>query len=805
MAGEAAALGWIRELHESVARSDDFRRLWRDLTRRVEAGGVDLRRLGDDEQRAAIERTYADAVGDGAARDFERCVGAGVDVALGAAVSAARLGRGAAAAAEAVVETIEREASDGVVALLASLPRESSSGALRRLLGRVLPPNLRAFVWRRELFDRETAIVDFDARQATLSVVALISASDARITSRCGLMLDRRRSGDRGGGEYGADALVATKAALSYVDARLGRGRERRSLSDEALWLALPLLDVALSAPGAASVHALTRALVIGVDAVLSDGLEFALDAQSRNALPAAWVARTSTLLAEADADLFAALDGGVERVVADACHGGLARVLCRDVVLYVWDQCVVASFDSVLPLAAATLLLALRGPLLERLPAGGAADGRRALDELGPGVPLVRFAALFAEHAVPRLGDAGAGRAARAAAEAADDGGAPARGEALARVSPRLLDAALPRAALRLDRRETPQALADGGCFTPEGPLTVDVGGQAVDLVWAEVTPAVDTLADVVDRLLERNAKAFGALDGTALRRAAAIGVARLLPGLAALYDELPKAIEKPLRDALRAATRLRVNVADEGGATAAALGERRCLELLVSPEFDDAAYLSPGAPLLAAATVLALRAARDARWPRSRDDVPAVVAAAADALRKRRDTERSDADAAKTAADDEEASLRLAAAGREKTLAAELSARRADEARLARRRAADAATEHAAAAAAAAAACVAGLESDLEAARGAAAAAAKQLALIDAAVSAAQRKVFGETFDAAALAALNAKGKANLKKKHAKWVKELRAAYTRQPELRDAVGAEDRLAALLSQYEPR
>ncbi|KAH8085065.1 hypothetical protein JL720_7785 [Aureococcus anophagefferens] len=142
----------------------------------------------------------------------------------------------------------------------------------------------------------------------------------------------------------------------------------------------------------------------------------------------------------------------------------GLVDVCSEAAALYVWDQCVLSSFDGVLPAAAAALLLCVRDAVLfrvARLEAGeDAGDAARG-----------------ALEAVARDASAGDLEAQRA--------------RALAPSLPSvLLDAALPGA---LDAApvpdDAPHSLADGAAFVPSSPphVAADVDGAALALDWAE------------------------------------------------------------------------------------------------------------------------------------------------------------------------------------------------------------------------------------------------------------------------------------------------------------------------------
>jgi len=195
------------------------------------------------------------------------------------------------------------------------------------------------------------------------------------------------------------------KTALSYLDAR-HRSRGTAALPEAAYWLAVPPLRVFGEAADAeAVVAAVSAALARGLEPATveasprPDGTPFAAAGDAAAASPNAklleggagaaalalrlgiglpraaatpawwvpkdWLDRAAAVLRGAgDDELLDALGGGGDvlgRAIGATMKRGLVDVCSEAAALYVWDQCVLSSFDGVLPAAAAALLLCVR------------------------------------------------------------------------------------------------------------------------------------------------------------------------------------------------------------------------------------------------------------------------------------------------------------------------------------------------------------------------------------------------------------------------------------------------------------
>lgn len=323
-------------------------------------------------------------------------------------------------------------------------------------------------------------------------------------------------------------------------------------------------------------------------------------------------------------------------RIVGRALRTGLVEVLSVDAVSFVWDQCVLSSFALCLPLAAATLLLAIQVEASElvstfatRFPEDESGIERNAalkrlLRTVGPDVSVGEFERIFQQHALP------------------------------------FVRASVPLRELHWDADLAcpPRDLADGGSFSLGVPLQLDVnnlarvwlsgerspiGDAGIELNWVPICPEEDSVGVIVDRILSapNNSDALSRAHAlwahgddaeldTILRRALAVAVCRVLPCLAKLYARLPVAVSSALEGALDKSVVVALPAPCEESLTAAALGEDTAALSLILPSLEDIDddLIRPNSPIFLCAAIVSLRASR--LWPRLRGSVADLAAAA-------------------------------------------------------------------------------------------------------------------------------------------------------------------------------
>lgn len=652
---------WLQQATASTSQSPEFRQLCRELLWRVGEGYANQSAI---EKCATLDDAYARLQRESAvAGQFEALAASTLDAALADRASLYRLdGR------ESYVDACEREASGAIMGLLYGLPGDDAPGALRALVGRPLPRALRSKLWGRRLGDLQIQ----RAYHAQRGVWDARSPHEDDVTARCVEVL----------ADTEADKLCCARAAFSFLD-----GKERRDRSSglpgDVYWLAKPLLSV-LELDAGVIAGAVRCVLDRGLEPALVQGgtLAFGEDAGDNKSMleggagaaalalrlgvqrsnhqrwwvPRDWLQRCRSLLVDLCPVLAEALhciedDGAAEACIARAIgrsmRRGLSDVLGMDALLFVWDQCVLTSFDLVIPYAAAVILSLLDEPLRFFVRNNDDPQVHEALLKLGKDLSRQDLEVAF-RMVVPLV--------APDARELTD--------AISARPPPAMLvEASLPGAAALggLDTLVV-DSLADGAGFTMHG--TLQLQQLSCRLEWCEVFPARDALPDVIDRLLALSAnrkrlktahQQYGGDDfDSSLREACALATCTALPGLAALYaGSYPSAIEAGLKDIVQDCVRLSLPVKadddDRDGdgikddqeyavTTGALLGERApIIEVLLrknSKPQDPG--LGPGSATLQAAGIFAMRSAPGGLWPHYANGLMHLVYLAYNSLRE-------------------------------------------------------------------------------------------------------------------------------------------------------------------------
>ncbi|GMH55250.1 hypothetical protein TrRE_jg8453, partial [Triparma retinervis] len=289
-------------------------------------------------------------------------------------------------------------ATSAIIALLEQLPPEHRA-LTRLMLGQPFPESFRLRAWALSMRNA-TARKEYEGIFARRRVDT-ISTMDVQITQECQSFLQKQIGGR---GIYTRRRLMMMKSVLSYHHTLLmSRGEGSTTLPNRLYWLMTPIVYVFTGgksplpelAPGQESDFLVN--LIEAWECVCrdSDGVNTLRDGEAfgamgnsgeGNALPE-WATLIRNGLEEADPVLFnhsllvlQNLDPGgggkvginedEESTLLAAALGVtisrcLVDTLSLDCCLYVWDQCVMASFRAVIPRVAVAVLVCLREALL--------------------------------------------------------------------------------------------------------------------------------------------------------------------------------------------------------------------------------------------------------------------------------------------------------------------------------------------------------------------------------------------------------------------------------------------------------
>ena len=410
---------WLAQATERTAQSPEFRQLCRELLWRVESSESDFGSQSSIQRCATLDDAYAKLQRESAvAGQFEAFAAATLDNALAERAALYRLD-----GAESYVDACEREASGAIMGLLDSLPGDDAPGALRALVGRALPQALRERLWARRLTDIKVQR-EFRESRGDWSTR---SPHEADVTAFCVKVLS----------DTDGDKLCCARSAFSFLDQK---ARESGGpLPSDVYWLARPLLEV-LALDDAVLASAVRCVLERGLEpatkpegtlafgddstdnaSVLEGGagaaaLALRLGVQRKNTqrwwVPRDWLRRCRSLLVELCPALAKALhveedtddsENVIARAIGRSMRRGLSDILSTEVLLFVWDQCVLTSFDLVIPYAAACVLALLDEPLQFFLRDNEDPQVHEALMRLGKDLQLVDVEACF-RRVVPKI-----------------------------------------------------------------------------------------------------------------------------------------------------------------------------------------------------------------------------------------------------------------------------------------------------------------------------------------------------------------------------------------------------------------
>ncbi len=442
---------------------------------RVESSEQDFGGQSSFQKCATLDDAYAKLQRESAvAGQFEAFAAATLDNALAERAALYRLD-----GAESYVDACEREASGAIMGLLDSLPGDDAPGALRALVGRALPQALRERLWARRLTDPRIQR-EFRESRGDWSTR---SPHEADVTAFCVKVLS----------DTDGDKLCCARSAFSFLDQK---ARESGGpLPSDVYWLARPLLDV-LALDDTVLASAVRCVLERGLEpatkpegtlafgddstdnqSVLEGGagaaaLALRLGVQRKNTqrwwVPRDWLQRCRILLVELCPALAKTMkceedtddsENVIARAIGRSMRRGLSDILSTEVLLFVWDQCVLTSFDLVVPYAAACVLALLDEPLQFFLRDNEDPQVHEALMRLGKDLQLNDVETCF-RRVVPKI--------APDARELTD--------AISARPPPGLLvEASLPGAAALGGLADVVvDALADGAGFTMHGIVSV-------------------------------------------------------------------------------------------------------------------------------------------------------------------------------------------------------------------------------------------------------------------------------------------------------------------------------------------
>ena len=128
--------------------------------------------------------------------------------------------------------------------------------------------------------------------------------------------------------------------------------------------------------------------------------------------MPRDWLRRCRSLLVELAPALAKALqteedtddsENVIARAIGRSMRRGLSDILATEVLLFVWDQCVLTSFDLVIPYAAACVLALLDEPLQFFLRDNDDPQVHEALMRLGKDLQLTDVETCF-RRVVPKI-----------------------------------------------------------------------------------------------------------------------------------------------------------------------------------------------------------------------------------------------------------------------------------------------------------------------------------------------------------------------------------------------------------------
>lgn len=357
----------------------------------------------------------------------------------------------------------------------------------------------------------------------------------------------------------------------------------------------------------------------------------------------------------DVDVDIFISLVGHLLRT-------GLVSVLPTAATLFLWDQCVLSSFRLCIPLGVATLLLALHKEVSELALDATRRDWHsnfiRLVSLSGRDVSPAKFERLFQQHALPFVLASGTVRK-------------PPQ-EMLSRPSPTLIRNVLQTSASHIQRfrpEKSSLTIAEGGIFRPHADLVIEPSGiheymenlPAQNFTWSAVCPAEDTLASIVDKVIDesQNIQAMNYIrhawsqrkievnatsdsdPNVTVRRNLAVRVLRSLPCFAALYESFPRAIATEISTILNDAIKVDLPVDAAETTASRVLGEEPVMVTVILPSSNHnrEELAKPRGESLQCAVVVALRASKCALWPHLRQNVLKLSDAAYEMYRKQRE----------------------------------------------------------------------------------------------------------------------------------------------------------------------